>query len=122
MKQNRNLIPDEVQLQIVQEYISTDITVVQLQEKYGFRGNSNIPRWMRKFGINFPNDPNRTLEPAMVKKSDKTPRERELEAKIKLLEKELDKEKLRTLVLDKMIEIAERDLKIPIRKKSGPKR
>ena len=58
----------------------------------------------------------------MVKKSDKTPRERELEAKIKLLEKELDKEKLRTLVLDKMIEIAERDLKIPIRKKSGPKR
>ena len=66
MKQNRNFIRDEVKLQIVQEYISTDITVVQLQEKYGFRGNNNIPRWMRKFGINFPNDPNRTLEPAMA--------------------------------------------------------
>lgn len=122
MKQNRNFLPDEVKFQVVQEYISTDITVVQLQEKYGFKGNNNIPTWMRKFGVKFPNDPNKVLEPAMIKRTDKTPHERELEAKVKHLEKELEKEKLRTLVLDKMIDIAERDLKIPIRKKSGPKR
>jgi len=34
----------------------------------------------------------------------------------------LDYEQLRTLSLDTMIEIAERDLKISIRKKSGAKR
>lgn len=122
MKQNRNLIPDEVKLQVVQEYVSTDITIAQLQEKYGFRGNNNIPRWMRKFGLSYPNGPNIQLEPAMIKDPDKTPRERELEAQLKQLKKELEKEKVRTLVLDKMIEIAERDLNISIRKKSGPKR
>jgi hypothetical protein len=38
------------------------------------------------------------------------------------LEKELEYEKLRTLALDTMINIAERELNIPIRKKSGAKR
>ena len=38
------------------------------------------------------------------------------------LEQQLDYEQLRTLALDTMIDIAERDLKIPIRKKSGAKR
>lgn len=123
MQRNRNFLPDEVKLQVVEEYLSTDISVVQLQEKYGFRGNSSIPKWMRKFGKTYPNESNILhLKPAMVKEPNKTARERELEAKLKQVEKELDKEKLRSLVLDKMIEIAERDLKISIRKKSGPKR
>ena len=58
----------------------------------------------------------------MAKQKEKTPYERELEAKIAKLEQQLDYEQLRTLALDTMIDIAERDLKIPIRKKSGAKR
>ncbi len=45
----------------------------------------------------------------------------ELEARIKELEQQLDQERLRSLCLDKMIDIAERDLNIVIRKKSGAK-
>jgi len=58
----------------------------------------------------------------MVKQIEQTPYERELEAKVKKLEQQLDYEQLRTLALDTMIDIAERDLKISIRKKSGAKR
>ena len=58
----------------------------------------------------------------MAKQKEKTPYELELEAKIKKLEQKLDYEQLRTLALDTMIDIAERDLKISIRKKPGAKR
>ena len=78
--------------------------------------------WMRKFGLNSPDKHQVQLQQTMTKESQKTPRERELEQKVKQLEKELEYEKLRTLALDTMINIAERELNIPIRKKSGAKR
>ena len=43
------------------------------------------------------------------------------EARIRELESALAKEKMRSECLEKMIEIAERELKIDIRKKSGAK-
>ena len=43
------------------------------------------------------------------------------DARICELERELAKEKMRSECLEKMIEIAERELKIDIRKKSGAK-
>jgi hypothetical protein len=42
-----------------------------------------------------------------------------MEVRILELERELAREKMRSQCLDKMIEIAERELKIDIRKKSG---
>jgi 5-bromo-4-chloroindolyl phosphate hydrolysis protein len=45
----------------------------------------------------------------------------EAEKKIEVLEKQLEWEKLRTLALDTMINVAERELNIDIRKKSGTK-
>ena len=43
----------------------------------------------------------------------------ELQQKIAALEKQLEWEKLRSEALDTMINIAEKDLNIPIRKKPG---
>jgi transposase len=57
----------------------------------------------------------------MSKETEKTPQELKLQAKVKELEKALEYEKMRTLALDTMINVAERDLKISIRKKSGTK-
>ena len=45
----------------------------------------------------------------------------ELEKRVKQLEQDLENERLRVVLLDKIIEVAERDLKISIRKKSGAK-
>lgn len=54
-----------------------------------------------------------------MKKKKLTPEE--MEKRILELEQRLKDEQMRSIMLDKMIEIAERDLQISIRKKSGAK-
>jgi transposase len=121
MRRKVNQFTDEFKFMVIQEYLNTDISRKELQEKHGFRGNSAVSDWMRKFGGNKATDEQISIQKTMSKEVDKTPQERKLEAKIKELEKALEQERLRTLALNTMINIAERDLKISIRKKSGTK-
>jgi len=121
MKNKKNFLPDEVKLQAIEEYMTTDISRDQLKEKYGFGGNNNISKWMRKFDMVKADDDQIKLLQTMAKESQKTPREIELEEKIRKLEKDLAYANLRTHALDTMINIAESELKISIRKKPGPK-
>jgi transposase len=121
MRRKVNQFTDEFKSMVIQEYLNTDISRKELQEKHGFRGNSAVSDWMRKFGGNKATDEQISIQKTMSKEVDKTPQERKLEAKIKELEKALEQERLRTLALNTMINIAERDLKISIRKKSGTK-
>jgi transposase len=122
MKRKVNQFTDEFKHQVVQEYLETDLSQVELQKKYGIKGSSSILNWMRKFGLKEPSEDQIKIRQVMSKETEKTSHERELEAKVKELEKLLEHEKLRTLALDTMIDIAERELKISIRKKSGAKR
>jgi len=122
MKRKVNQFTDEFKYQVVQEYLETDLSQVELQKKYGIRGNTSILNWMRKFGLKEPSEDQIKIQQVMSKETEKTSHERELEKKVKELEKLLEHEKLRTLALDTMIDIAERELKISIRKKSGAKR
>ena len=121
MKRKVNHFTDEIRFQVVQEYLNTGISQKQLQKKYSIGGNNCINNWMRKFGTSEVTVEQINLQQAMSKEEEKTPRERKLEAKVKELERALEQERLRTLALDTMINIAERDLKISIRKKSGTK-
>lgn len=121
MKRKVNHFTDELKLQVVQEYLETDLSQVELQKKYGIKGNASILNWMRKFGLQEPKENLIEIRHAMSKETE-TSHERELESKIKELEKLLEHEKLRTTALNTMIDIAERELKISIRKKSGAKR
>ena len=121
MRRKVNQFTDEFKFMVIQEYLNTDISLRELKEKYGVRGNGCVSDWMRKFGDFKVTDEQISIQKAMSKEEDKTPRERKLEAKVKELEKALEQERLRTLALNTMINIAERDLKISIRKKSGTK-
>jgi transposase-like protein len=121
MKRKVNYFTDELKLKVVQEYLETDLSQVELQKKYGIKGNACILNWMRKFGLQEPNENLIEIRHAMSKETEKTSHERELENKVKELEKLLEHEKLRTTALNTMIDIAERELKISIRKKSGAK-
>jgi transposase len=121
MRRKVNHFTDEFRFQVIHEYLNTDISQEELKKKHGIRGNNSISNWMRKFGGNKVTDEEISIQKAMSKEADKTPQERKLEAKIKDLEKALEQERLRTLALNTMINIAERDLKISIRKKSGTK-
>lgn len=99
----------------------SEATFAILQKKYGIKSGSCITQWIRKFGLGSPDKSQIELGKVMKEQNQITPREQELELKIKSLEKELDKERLRTLALNMMIDIAERDLKIKVRKNSGAK-
>ena len=121
MKKKVNFITDELKLKVVEEYLGTDISQEELKKKYGFSGNSCIANWMVKFGLSKPSEEQISIYKAMVKETAKTNKEKELERKVSELEKDLEMERLRSRALDKMIDIAERDLNIPIRKKSGTK-
>lgn len=112
---------DELKLEIVQEYLSTDISLEGLKRKYNFGGSNNIQNWMRKFGISYPEENQVTPKKVMPKEIKKSRTEEELEQKIKKLEEELKYEKFKTIALNTMIDVAERELKVDIRKKPGAK-
>ena len=121
MKRRVNNYTDDFKLKVVQEYLRTDATVSEILKKYDIKCRSCIPDWVRKFGLNKPTQREIEFENAMKEQNQKSPREQELELEIKQLKKELDHERLHTLALNKMIDIAERDLKIKVRKNSGAK-
>lgn len=121
MRTKFNRIPDDLQYQIVQEYLTTEITYDELKVKYNFGGNDNIRNWMTKFGISKQDVDQIKQDRVMASTSSKSSRELELEQKIRILEDELNKEKLKTSALSTLIDIAERDLHIDIKKKRGAK-
>lgn len=121
MKRKVNHYPDEFKLKVVQEYLSTDKSQKELMQEYGIGGKNNITKWMRKFGLKTPTEEQIKVQILMSKENKKSPREVELEAKVKKMEEALEYERLRTLALNTMIDVAERNLKISIRKKFGTK-
>jgi len=121
MKRTQDKFPDELKRKIVEEYVTTSQSQSDLIRKYNIRGRGSINYWMRTFEISKPTQQEIDLQLIMSKEATKTKRELELEAKIQELQKDLDTERFRTKALNKMIDIIERDLKIPVRKKSGTK-
>jgi len=122
MRTKVNKFTDDFKLEVVQDYLSTDISQEELKKKYNFTGNNNIYNWMRKFGLSKPSEDQIKLHRVMSKEKQKSTSEQELELKIKKLEEDLKREQFRTKALNIMIDIAERELKVDIRKKSGAKR
>lgn len=122
MKREVNYYSDEIKMQVVQEYMNSDMSQRELMLKYSIRGSGCITDWMRKFGFKEgPKMSKSKNNTTMSKGRKKTHEELALEAKVAELEKALEYEKLRSLALDTMIDIAEDKLKISIRKKSGTK-
>lgn len=95
--------------QVVSEYERGLYTKSQLQTRYNIRGNSCIPNWLIKYG-NFTYD--KQLSKGRPMKDPQKQKIKELEAALARKEQELK-------VFRKFIEIAERELKIDIVKKSG---
>ena len=92
---------------IVAEYLRGDVSLRALSGKYGI-GHSTLARWVK----------GETEAPGKGGGE----RDEDLAAEVKRLRKELRAAELHGKLLDAMIEIAEERFKIPIRKKSGPRR
>lgn len=118
----------DIQQQAVKEYLIDGIPYRALAKKYNV-SRSTINKWVLVYqGIhNIPRSHKQVsydLQQKTLGKKSKQPlaqHHSELEKKIALLEKQLEWEKLKSHALDTMINVAERELKIDIRKKHGTK-
>jgi len=111
-----NYYTDEFKEKVVNEVHNGLISKEEARRRYGIRGKSAVLNWMRKFGVS--------------KKGGYMPRKRqetttkskeELEAENLRLRQELEEERLKSMALNVMIDIAESQFNIPIRKKHGAK-
>ena len=108
-------------IQLVKEIESGEISISEARKKYGIQGDSTVRKWLQKYG-NFDWENKTTLN------MPKSPEQKilELEAKIKLLEKQkaqLERQNYiadeKAIFFDMMIDIAEKEFKIDIRKNAS---
>ncbi len=109
---------EEFKRKICQEYLDGKAGLRSLEKKYKL-GNSRITFWLKSFGL----EVRKTIYlPSVIMPAKK---ESSLKAEdsdsVKLLKKQLDDALLEKELYRKMIEVAERDLNINIRKKSDTK-
>jgi transposase len=109
-------------LEVVREVEVGEISVTGAARKYGIQGDHTVTKWLQKFGkfdwqYQTPSNMPKTPEQKIL----------ELEAKVKLLEKQkalledravhADK---KAIIFDMMIDLAEKEYHIDIRKNSSP--
>ena len=109
-------------LQVVQEIERSELSVTEATQKYGIQGRSTVVNWLRKYGkFDWENQ-----TPGHMPK---TPEQRilELEQKVRLLEKQkafLERQTetadKKAIIFDMMIDLAEKEYNIPIRKNFLP--
>ena len=109
-------------LSVVKEIESGELSTIGACRKYGIQARSTIVSWLRKFG-------NFDWEYQTPSNMPKSPEQKvmELEAKVKLLEKQkalLEKQAYvadkKAIIFDMMINLAEQEYQIDIRKNSPP--
>ena len=111
--EERIYFTNALKLRIVQEVLSGSISQTAARSKYGIKGHSAILKRMRKFG--YTGDSYQTTEVMKSKELSDDPAD--LKLRIKELEKALKNAKLSSEAYSTMIDIAEQEFKIPIRKK-----
>jgi transposase len=112
--------------EIIEEYLKSGEAKYRIQARYGIKGKSAIHVWMQQLGYSDITGKGVNLEPInqwdLAKKSTpKSSHTLELEAKIRLLERQLDDERLRSELYNRMIDLAEKTYKIPVRKNFNTK-
>lgn len=109
-------------LEVVEEIESGLISTSGAQRKYAIQSRSTVVNWLRKYGtFDWENQ-----TPSNMPKSQEH-RLMELEAKVKILEKQkamlerqVERSDKKAIIFDMMIDIAEKEYNISIRKNSSP--
>ena len=109
-------------LQVVKEIEQGELGIKASLRRYGIQSHSTVLNWLRKYG-NFdwenqtPSNMPKTQEQKLL----------ELEQKVKLLkkqkaflEKQIETADKKAIIFDMMINLAEKEFNIPIRKKCSP--
>lgn len=109
---------DSFKRMVVRESLTGELSVVELAKKYSLPHYNTVTTWRKAFRDKLDDAEDLLIKPG-------TPQEKkELDVyirKAKELEKELSNARLKIVALETMIDIAEDELSIKIRKKSGTK-
>jgi len=108
---------EEFKRKVCTEYLDGELGLRTLEKKYKL-GNSRISGWLRSFGLEIKRTVFLPLPIMPKKEQDIQPGD---SASVRLLKKQLEDALLEKELYRRMIEVAERDLKINIRKKSATK-
>ena len=109
-------------LQLVEEIELGLLSKSQAKLKYGIQGDSTVSKWLQKYGtFDWENQAPKTMS--------KTPEQKilELEAKVKLLEKQkaraehlAERADKKVIIFDMLVDMAEKEYDIQIRKNYTP--
>ena len=112
-----------LKLQIVQSIEQGKISTTQATKRYGIQCRKTVVNWLRKYGtfdwenqtpLNMPKTPEQRLleleQEVLLLKKQKA-----------FLEKQVEQSDKKAILFDMMIDLAEKEYNIPIRKNSKPK-
>lgn len=113
----RQKYPNALKRKVAQEYLSGKFSYAVGAEEYGLKGKSVVREFVKWY------EKNHDIEQMTKKDSDEEKRREELtkDEEVARLQRELEAAKLKIAGLETMIEVAEQELQIEIRKKSGTK-
>ena len=123
MKTGRTKFTESDNLSILREYYASGASLYSMSKKYGIE-RGTLRYWMNKYPMNSESLslPSQTIEDVMARKKSNEPDEiAKLQARIKELEKALAFSELGIKARDLMIDLAEKQENIQIRKKFGAK-
>lgn len=112
-----------MKLQLVRSVEQGEMSTTQAQRKYGIQSRSTVVRWLRKYG-NFdwenqtPSNMPKTPEQRLLELEQEN---RLLKKQKKFLEHQVKQKDKKAILFDMMIDLAEKEYKIDIRKNSEPK-
>jgi len=120
-KKKRTNYSEEFRKEVLTAYFESEESISMLARRFGVKQDT-VGSWVyrhqqpenQKKKVTFADSKEK---PMSSKKLQTNP----AEARLKDLEAELERERMRSICLDKMLDIAERELKVNIRKKYGAK-
>ena len=108
---------EEFKQKILRAIIEDGLMPTEIVRRFGVKNESTVRNWINKYSQNLLSLPEKQVNTSDMQELSKE----ELEKKVKDLEKQLSYEKMKSEAFDTMINVAERALKISIRKKLNTK-
>lgn len=120
MSTKNGIYSEEFKWKVVQEVLSGTLTKEEARRVYSIKGNCNILYWMRSFsGVEDYRSGGEVSEDIIHMAN--TNNQRKSEKEIARLKQELKVERMRADLWQKVVEVAEEELGVDIRKKFGAK-
>jgi len=122
VKRSQKAYSLSLKLQIVQAIEQGEWSTTGAQRQYGIQGRSTVVNWLRKYGnFDWENQtPSNMSKPPEQKLLELEQEVRLLEKQKAFLEKQVKQSDRKAILFDMMLDLAEKEYNIPIRKNSKP--